>query len=423
MKRLVSRLILGLLARLACQVARRGRIKLVGITGSVGKTTAKEAIAQVLGGVFRVAKTPKNANTEWGVMAVVINPGFRPVFTADGRAKITFGMALGLIARGLWQLVCPHRREDVLVLELAADRPGDIKFFNQFLAYDVVAITNIGQVHLEFYDNWEQLRDEKLSLIDGVKSGGLVIVNQQLRQYVDTERLNYRLLRCQTFGQTDADMIGRDFELSEGTASYTIATPAGDIRIVAPHNRQMWLAAPIAALVGIEFGLHLDQITKRLTSWVVPEGRFAVQPLARGVVLINDAYNANPDSMRVALQGLQDIAAGRGRRVAILGGMRELGSAHEAAHLELGRSVPHLADVLIAVGQEGELISEGAKLAGMPSERIYEIGWPATATSVEAAARADDFYGLLQDNDTVLVKASNAIGLSGVAEALKQRLN
>jgi len=136
--------------------------------------------------------------------------------------------------------------------------------------------------------------------------------------------------------------------------------------------------------------------------------------LRRGITLVNDAYNANPDSMKSALTSLQDIASvsppgATRRRVAILGGMRELGLAHETAHLDVGRFLRDKVDLLVAVGADGGLMADAA---GLSADQVVQVDDPSQV----------DFSKFLQDNDAVLVKASRSFGLDVVAQAIRQRI-
>jgi len=405
---------------LARAILRKYRPRVIGVTGSTGKTTAKEAIWLVLQGSFRTAKSQSNANTEWGITATVIDPAIKFTTTTDGRAKITFGHYCRLVIEGIRKLVGTATYPEFLVLELAADRPGDIKFFNRFLKYDVVVITGIGQVHLEYYRDQDQLTAEKLALVDGLKPSGLVVVNGDnplIRPFIQSTPL-----RKVAFGWEDYDdYIARMVGVTETGIEVALRGPRGEQIIQFPFGRQLVWAALIALAVGEEFGLSPVIVGDRLSQMQSPRGRFEIWQLRRGITIISDAYNANPDSMKMALTSLQDIASVSGgqspakpqrRRVAVLGGMRELGSAHDSAHREVGRFLRDKVDLLIAVGKDGALMAESAQTAGFTQAKIIlvpDIGQV-------------DFSKFLQDNDAVLVKASRSFGLDRVAQLIKQRI-
>lgn len=410
-------MILNLLVGLARRTIARYQPKVIGITGSVGKTTAKEAIYTALKGSFRVAKSLKNANTEWGIVATVIWPGLSLAQTADGRAYITPMQFAKLIWRGL---VGHANYPEILVLELAADRPGDIKFFNRWLQYDIAVITNIGSVHLEFYPDQAALTAEKLSIAAGLKPTGQLVLNgdnELLNDFITTTELKFT-----TFGWDETNHYNihlRDVNMDG--LRYEINTPAGVVELTLGFGRQLASAIAAAIAVGQALGIAVEQLSQRLTDFAGLSGRFEIAQLRRGITLINDAYNANPDSMQSAITSLQDIASVAGgqspaklqrRRVAILGGMRELGIAHESAHRELGRFVRDKVDLLVVVGADGGLIADAANAAGLSEAQIVRV------PSIEQV----DFSTFLRDNDAVLVKASRYFELDQVVAQIKRRI-
>ncbi len=401
-------LALNLLVGLARRVLAKYQPKIIGITGSVGKTTTKEAIYTALRGSFRVARSLKNANTEWGIAATVIHPDFELSQTPDGKAHITPGQLLQLIWYGLIGQV---NYPEVLVLELAADRPGDVRFFNTFLQYDIAVITNIGQVHLEFYKDQAELTAEKLSIAGGLKAGGLLVLNGD-NELMD-EFIHTTALRRVTFGWDETNQCSIHLrDVGTDGLRYEINTPRESVDLMLGFGRQLAAAAATAIAVGQELGVSATQLSQRLTGFTSPAGRFEIWQLRRGITLVDDAYNANPDSMQSAITSLQDIASVGGsqrRRVAVLGGMRELGAAQASAHREVGQFLRDKVDLLVAIGPDGKLMADAS---GLPDAQVVRAEGP----------EAMDFSTLLRDNDAVLVKASRYFMLDKVAEKIKQRV-
>ena len=401
-------LALNLLVGLARRVLAKYQPKIIGITGSVGKTTTKEAIYTALRGSFRVARSLKNANTEWGIAATVIHPDFELSQTPDGKAHITPGQLLQLIWYGLIGQV---NYPEVLVLELAADRPGDVRFFNTFLQYDIAVITNIGQVHLEFYKDQAELTAEKLSIAGGLKAGGLLVLNGD-NELMD-EFIHTTALRRVTFGWDETNQCSIHLrDVGTDGLRYEINTPRESVDLMLGFGRQLAAAAATAIAVGQELGVSATQLSQRLTGFTSPAGRFEIWQLRRGITLVDDAYNANPDSMQSAITSLQDIASVGGsqrRRVAVLGGMRELGAAQTSAHREVGQFLRDKVDLLVAIGPDGKLMADAS---GLPDAQVVRAEGP----------EAMDFSTLLRDNDAVLVKASRYFMLDKVAEKIKQRV-
>jgi len=405
---------LWILSWLAKVTLERYRPRVVAITGSVGKTTAKEMTAWVLASKFRVGKNSDNINTEWGITATIIDPSFTPQMTSDGWAKITLFKVFELLGIGLKNILAQsfHQYPDVLVLELAVEKPGDMRWFTRWLRYDVAVITSIGHVHQEFFESYEHLRQEKLALMDGLKYNGLLVVNENLKADIK-ERQNLRTL---FFAKPE-------YQYNHGKSVYSFVTQGGLIEVVSGQTRPIALSAPVAAIVALEFGLDSVEIKEKIASFKPLKKRFDIHNCKRGIILINDAYNANPDSMKVAILGLQDIAGSK-RKVAILGEMRELGDISRDAHLELGRWLVDKVDFLVAVGESGRLIAKGAQNHGLTENNIKVLSWPSEKEITEGVfGPIDDFYSLLQDNDVVLVKSSKTIGLSKLAESLEQKLS
>ncbi len=404
----MKKIILNMFGWLASQIARKYQVKIIAITGSVGKTTTKEAVFAVLKQVYPAQRSLYNTNTEWGITASVIDPGFEPSFTESGKARISLTQLISLKFKGLWKLATKQNYPAVLVLEMGADRPNDIRWFNRWFDYDVAVITIIGDSHLEFYKNQDELTAEKLSLAKKLKPRGLAVINGECER---CQGLTLRdLQRKVTFGWNEQNNYSVKMA---GESNYILHSPSGSIEVKLPVGRQFVPAALVAYAVGEEFGLTVEQIKKGLREFQPINGRFQIQHTPMWMI-IDDTYNASPESMRLALTSLKDVA--RGRKVAILGGMRELGSATEAGHRQTGQWAAKQTDLLIVVGKEGELIAEGALLSGMLRENVVRIPWDENNPSVDSAI--SQILPILEEGDTVLVKASRALHLDRLVSRL-----
>ena len=329
---------LGALQRLATAWRRELRADVIGVTGSTGKTSTKDVIAAMVGQGRPVVATRGNLNTEIGLPLTVLEapPG-----------------------------------TEVLVLEMAMRGPGQIAELAAIAEPDVAVITNIGPVHVEQMGSLEAIAAEKAAVIGGLRPGGTAVVPRDEPLLVPHLRDDVTVVE---FGP--GDDLG-DVELPFASA----------------HMRLNAAAALAAArAVGVE-----------------PHGAIAVAlsdlrgqrlELPGGVTIVNDCYNANPMSMRAALDDL--AAAAPGRRVAVLGDMLELGPESERFHREIGEHARERGvDLLVTVGP---------RAAAMGGDQ-------AVADAAEAAALLPE---LLEDGDTVLVKGSRGVGLEVVAEALQQ---
>jgi UDP-N-acetylmuramoyl-tripeptide--D-alanyl-D-alanine ligase len=329
---------LAALQRLATAWRRELRADVIGVTGSTGKTSTKDVIAAMVGQRRRAVATRGNYNTEIGLPLTILEA---PAGT------------------------------EVLVLEMAMRGPGQIAELVEIAEPDVAVITNIGPVHLEQMGSLEAIAAEKASLIAGLRPGGTAVVPR------DEPLLEAHLREDVTVIRFAADDDLGDVELPFRSA----------------HMRLNAAAALAAArAVGVE--------PQGLIEVALSDLRGQRLELPGGVTIVNDCYNANPMSMRAALDDL--AAAAPGRRVAVLGDMLELGPDAERFHREVGEHARERGvDLLVTVGPLA---------AAMDGDQ-------AVANAAEAAALLPE---LLEDGDTVLVKGSRGVGLEVVAEALQQ---
>ncbi|MDE3070908.1 MAG: UDP-N-acetylmuramoyl-tripeptide--D-alanyl-D-alanine ligase, partial [Acidobacteriota bacterium] len=335
--------------------------RVVAITGSTGKTSTRDILVALLRGRARLSASPQNFNTEIGVPLAILGA---PAAT------------------------------EVLVLELAMRGAGQIAELTALCAPDVGVISNIGPVHLELLGSLENVAAAKAELIAGLdRAAGLVVPAGEplLAGHLRAD------LRTLTFGSGgDVELLG--FQPG-GEAIVRSGERVLSLRpsFSAAHNlRNLLATVAVAELLGLEPAGEVDVRFSPLRG-----ERIA---LPGGVTLINDCYNANPMSMRAALEDLALSASGR--RVAVLGDMRELGGEGEALHRALAGDVAAAGvELLVTVGESAALIGEGL------------------SCEVRSVARAQDAVAILREalrsGDTVLVKGSRAVALESVAESLQ----
>ena len=350
-------------------------IPFVAVTGSVGKTTAKDMLAAVLGVRYKVLKTEGNFNNNIGLPLTL----------------------LGL-----------DHSHQIAVVEMGMDRFGEIDYLAGLVRPDVGVITNIGDAHIERLGSRENIFRAKCELLPHIKQDGLLILNG------DDPLLS--TLRGKT--PVPAVFCG----VGEGM-DYRAQVTGGDgvshihCRLTTPHmNREvripalgehMVYPALIAAAAAERFGLTPDEIAQGLTHFVPTRMRMNILRRANGITILDDTYNANPQSMRAAVSVLAD---GPGRRkIAVLGDMLELGPFSPALHYEVGECLGRAGiHCLVAVGEQSRELARGAEAAGVPE--VHACG-----SREEAAALLPQ---VLTPDSTVLVKASRGMKL----EALTQRL-
>lgn len=349
----------------------------VAVTGSNGKTTVKEMIAGVLQCWLSTHKTSGNLNNHIGVPLAV----------------------LGL-----------ERLKRVLVLELGMNHLGEISRLCEIARPDVGVITNIGQAHLGGLGSVEAIQQAKGELTASLPSTGVAVVNADDPRALALGRQS--AARLLTFGQSqDADVRGwvrENLGLGGTRCRVVLGCHTHDVRLRVPGTHQI-MNALAAAAVGMTFGVPEERIVWALQRHRGVQGRLAVRR-GRGVWLIDDTYNANPQSMLAALDFLAGVP-GAGRRIAVLGDMFELGETGPALHEEMGLAVSNAnIHTLIALGGNAGYIARGARQAGMECRRIHHA-----QSQQEVLDVLDE---IAQPRDVILFKGSRGMAMERLVEAL-----
>jgi len=360
---------------LACRPAR-----VVGITGSVGKTTTKEFTAALLAPHFRVLKSEGNYNN-------------------------TLGLALTLL-----RLECD---DDLAVLEMGMSGRGEILALTRVAPPDVAVITNVSPVHLEFFAGLEEIARAKKEILDGAKPGATAVLNGDDPLVLDAAAgfpgrkvLFGRGRACdvRAEGLVSKGYAGFEFDLRYGKDSGRVALPCVNEAAVAN------LLA--AAGVCLSLGLAFEEIRPAIRALKPFPMRGAVVEAGRGIRVYDDSYNSNPRALDAALASLAALPAAR--KVAVLADMLELGENAKAFHRRAGETAAQAGwDVLVAVGPLAAGIAEGAAAAGMSAAAIHRF-----PDSGSAAAVISD---IVRDGDLVLVKGSRGMKTEIVVDALRAR--
>ena len=354
------------------------RCPVVAITGSTGKTSTKDFIAAAMKVGRSVVATRGNRNNELGVPLTLLE--------ADNGT-------------------------DVLVVEMGMRGEGEITALCDIARPTFGVVTNIGQTHIEVLGDQDAIARAKGELLACVPASGRVFLNGDDRW---SRALEARTSAPVTwYGLSEGvDVRATDVEVDEaGRPTLTLATVGGSVRTTLPvPGRHNAYNAAAATAVALALGATLDEVAAGLAHALTSDMRMQVFTSAGGIVVVNDAYNASPTSMRAALATLTDIAS-KGRRIAVLGDMAELGSLTELAHFSLGEVVARSGvDLLVTVGDRARRIADGAVAAGM------EPGSVRPCTSVEEALEVLD--DLVAAGDVVLVKASRCMELERIVEGI-----
>jgi UDP-N-acetylmuramoyl-tripeptide--D-alanyl-D-alanine ligase len=356
---------------------RRPNLEVIGITGSLGKTTTKEVTASVLSSKRSVLKSEGNLNSEIGLPMAVLN--------------------------GLDQ------RHEVAVLEMAMYQVGDIRLLARLARPRIGVVTSVLPVHLERVGTIERIQQAKQELVEELPSNGVAVLNaddpwvEQMAAATSARVLRFGVQDVADFRAEHIEshgLQGVEFDLSHLGERRHVHLPLLGSQSVA--------AALAAAAVAAEEGLSLDETADALQR-LSPALRLLVVEGINGSRILDDSYNASPESVLAALNLLAELP-GR-RKIGVLGDMLELGSAEEPSHRRVGTRAAERLDLLIVYGPRSRITADQARRAGLGSDQVRE------ADSLDQVI--DWLQRELQPDDDVLVKGSLAMGMSGVVRAIR----
>ncbi len=353
-------------------------IPFIAVTGSVGKTTAKDMIAAVLGARYQVHKTEGNYNNDIGVPLTLL--------------KL-------------------ERRHQACVVELGMDHAGEIDRLAALVEPDIAVITNIGDAHIENLGSRENIFRAKCEILPHLKPGGTLILNG------DDEWLSAlrgRLSQKTLFVGRGEGLDYTAFDIGTEAASIRcgVRTPRGQFQADIPAlGEHMIYPTLIAAAVGEELGMDPDEIARGIGAFLPTRMRMNILRCAGDVVILDDCYNANPQSMRAAAAVLGGAA--HRRKVAVLGDMKELGPNSDRFHRAVGEFFAQAGtDRLIAIGEDARFIAEGARAAGLEQADYF----PTLEEARDALLRE------IRAGVTILVKASRSMAFERVVEFLRANI-
>ena len=367
------------LMRLAADERRSMASTVVGITGANGKTSTKDLTQAVVKTRFRVHASPGSFNNEVGLPVTLLG--------------------------------APPDTE-VLVAEMGARRLGDVKLLSGIARPDVVVVTNVGVAHMEVFGSWASIVEASAEPIDALALDGLAILNADDPIVIAFgDRCPGRVV---TFGtRAHVDVRAEDVSLGpDGRASFRVVADGAEVGVTLSVPGEHMVSNALAAVaVGRELGVALDDAAVALAGAGVSRWRMESFTTAAGLRVLNDAYNANPESAAAALRTARWIA-GKERLIAVLGEMADLGSISGDEHDRLGELAARVrVDRLITVGAVAHSIARAAIREGMGPEDVATYDTPAEAL--------DDIRRAAAPGDLILFKGSRIAGLETVAEALR----
>jgi UDP-N-acetylmuramoyl-tripeptide--D-alanyl-D-alanine ligase len=353
----------------------------IAITGSNGKTTTKEMCAAILSMAAPCLKNTGNLNNQFGLPVTLLRRS-----ASDRSVIVELGMN--------------HRGEIAQLVDIARPTVG--------------IITNVGTAHIEYLGSRDEIALEKGDLVAGLPRNGTAVLNaDDPHAAAQAARASARIL---LFGsRSDAHVRAENARCVDGRSwKFDLAAPSGRIPVeVAGMGETAWKNALAAAAGALATGASVDQVAAGLARYEPVLGRLARVDLPGGALLIDDTYNANPQSMEIALRLLAELSE-RGRSLAVIGDMGELGETAAVAHRETGRLAADLGiDFLFAMGERAEDVARGAEEGGMSRERV-RIGRDCR----DVAGRVNE---ILASGDCVLVKGSRAMKMERVVELIAKQ--
>lgn len=354
--------------------------RVVGVTGSSGKTCTKDFAAAVLATRLRTAASPASFNNEVGLPLTILNA---PAGT------------------------------EALVCEMGARGTGHIALLCEVARPWVGVVTNVGVAHLGVFGSPEALRDAKAEMVESLPEDGAAVLNADdpaVRAFAGRTRARPVLFGTAADSQVRAE--GIELDRRSGVPAFELVTPAGRAAVRLPvPGAHMVSNALAAAAIGWVLGIGPEECAAGLAGATVSGGRMQAFEGPGGVRVLDDAYNANPASMAAALRAARWMA-GEGRCVAVLGHMAELGPIAEREHERVGELLARLGvDEVVLVGPEARLIGVGAEREGVEPDRIHRVA--------DAAEAVEAVRSIARPGDLVLVKASRVARLERVADALR----
>ena len=383
-----NRILRWILKKLAQLTIWRFRPGIVGITGSVGKTSTKLAIKAVLEKERKVRTSGGNLNNDLGLPLTILGDWSerdlklvsrdQPSGTAKVR-KLFFWFKVLVVS--VCRLMFGHRSSypEILILEYGADRPGDLKLLLNIARPNISVITAVGDipVHVEFFSGPEEVAREKARIIEYLPVASFAILNFDDETVMDLKDRTRAHIMTFGFGRgseiqitrfenhsEEGKPVGVSFKLEYGGSF----VPA---RLDGVFGKAQAYAAAAAAAVGLVFGLNLIKISEALKNYKPAPSRMGLLPGIKYTNIIDDSYNASPLSMHAALDTLKGLPGKR--KIAVLGDMLEIGKYAIEAHERVGRLAAGFLDILVTVGPRAKFIAEAAKEAGMRKRNIYSF--------------------------------------------------
>lgn len=359
----------------------KDKLKVIGVTGSVGKTSTKDMIANIVSQKYKTLKTEGNNNNNIGLPLTILR----------------------------------LKDEEVAVIEMGMNHLGEISFLTKIAKPDIAVITNIGTSHIGNLGSRENILKAKLEILDGMENKRLVINNDNdLLNKWNLE--NKEKVEIHTFGiHHKSEFQAENIELNENTSKFICNHQNEKMNIFVPVGGEHFILNALCGVaVGKLLGLNKEEIENGIKNFKLTSKRMEINHLKNNIIIINDSYNASYESMKVAILSLKNMNGKR--KIAVLGDMFELGEFSEKLHREVGMEVSkNKIDLLFLIGENAKYIGEEAEKSGLNKKNIFYFK--------DKEILLNELKKNLQEGDIILFKASNGMKLFEVAEILKKELD
>jgi len=407
MKQIFKKIIIWILTMESRLVLRKYKPKIVAVTGNVGKTSTKDAIYAVLSKAYFVRKSDKSFNSDIGVPLTILgvkNGWNNPLIWLQN------------IVEGLALILLKNHYPKWLVLEIGADRPGDIKKVCSWLSPDISVITRIGDVpvHIEFFKSPAEVVKEKSYIVSALKNDGLLVLSDDeknvlpMREKTKARVMTYGFKEDVQMRATNEEIIydnkkhpiGINFKVNYGSSILPV-------KVLGTTGFQHIYSILAALTVGVSEDVNLVSATEWINEYETPAGRLKILEGIKNTVILDDTYNSSPAALHAALDSLKEVEA-VGRKIAVLGDMMELGRHSSEEHKKAGKHVSEVCDLLFTVGPRAKGIADGAVKMG--KSKIQQF-----TDSIEAGRVLAD---MVEEGDVVLLKGSQFVRLEHAVEQI-----
>ncbi len=401
---MIKKIITGILVAEAKIAIKRFHPTIIGITGSVGKSSTKEAIAAVLGQKFRVRESKKSYNSELGLALSILGLPTAWKNPIGWIRNIAGGM------RELFRKDFP----EILILEMGVDRPKDLDRLLAIVRPQIGVVTALGDipVHVEFFAGPEELAREKAKLVRSLPAQGHVVLNFDDATVWDMHQKTNAHVHSYGFGE-HADFMASNEKISFAGTVFKINHDGASVpmHLKNAFGKQNIYAALAATAVGTTFDMNTVEIAQAISIFRSPPGRMRLIEGMKGGRILDDSYNSSPLALHAALETLTELAASSEtplRRIAVLGDMLEIGKFTIEAHQAAGERVARSADYFVAVGPRMKFAADEARDRGL--QNVFHF-----STSDEAALHLNT---VVQPDDIVLVKGSQSMRMEKIVEEI-----